>query len=55
MRHAAGYIAGMLVTAGALQPDQKTQAATLIGSILLYAAVQGWSAARKILRAKRGA
>jgi hypothetical protein len=50
LRHVSGYLAGMLVTAGAVSHDQQTQATAIIASVLLYVFVQAWSFVRKIKR-----
>lgn len=53
-RHLSTWMSGVLVTVGAISHDQQSQAAALLGSVIMYGIAQGWSVVEKY-RAQRGA
>lgn len=55
IRHGASYVAGMLVSVGAISGDQRAQAVSVLMSVMLWAVAQTWSFAQKTAAHRKAA
>lgn len=52
IRHGVSVLSGVLVSAGAVAPDDQTQFIAIASGVAFWLFSQGWSALRKVARAK---